>query len=76
MRPFTWADPPKDDWTTLNQGIRALVKKLVTRVGNGTWDSPLTLNGASVWVDGSGKLRLKTSAPANDTDGTVVGTQT
>jgi hypothetical protein len=29
-----------------------------------------------LWVDTSGKLRIKASAPTSDTDGTVVGTQT
>ena len=29
-----------------------------------------------VWVDGSGRLRIKASVPTLDTDGVVVGTQT
>jgi hypothetical protein len=29
-----------------------------------------------LWVDSSGRLRIKNSAPTSDTDGTVVGTQT
>jgi hypothetical protein len=29
-----------------------------------------------LWVSSDGKLRIKSSAPASDTDGTVVGTQT
>jgi hypothetical protein len=29
-----------------------------------------------LWVDSTGRLRIKTSAPTSDTDGTVVGTQT
>lgn len=28
-----------------------------------------------LWVDGSGRLRIKSSAPTSDTDGTIVGTQ-
>jgi len=28
-----------------------------------------------LWVDGSGRLRIKNGAPSSDTDGTVVGTQ-
>jgi hypothetical protein len=31
---------------------------------------------AYLWVDVTGDLRIKTSAPTSDTDGTVVGTQT
>jgi hypothetical protein len=42
----------------------------------GTWDgSHLILGGYHVWVDGSGKLRIKSGAPASATDGTIVGTQ-
>jgi hypothetical protein len=41
----------------------------------GTWENPIMLNGAYLWVD-SGKLYIKTSAPTTSTDGTVVGTQT
>lgn len=29
-----------------------------------------------LWVDATGALRIKNSAPASDLDGTVVGTQT
>lgn len=32
-------------------------------------------NARYLWVDSSGDLRVGTSAPANDTSGTVVGTQ-
>lgn len=42
----------------------------------GAWNGPhITLGAYHLWVDGSGKLRIKSGAPANDTDGTVVGTQ-
>lgn len=41
----------------------------------GTWENPIMLNGAYLWVT-SGKLYIKTSAPTSSTDGTVVGTQT
>lgn len=34
------------------------------------------MGGYHLWVDGSGRLRIKIGAPASDTDGTVVGTQT
>lgn len=43
----------------------------------GSWNAGHVLLGAyHLWVDGSGRLRIKSSAPASDTDGTVVGTQT
>jgi hypothetical protein len=44
-------------------------------VGDGTWDGRhLMLGGYHLWVS-SDKLYIKSSAPANATDGTVVGTQ-
>jgi hypothetical protein len=45
-------------------------------VGDGTWDGRhLMLGGYHLWVS-SDKLYIKSSAPANATDGTVVGDQT
>lgn len=46
------------------------------KAGGGAWNSaPLLLGSYYLWVDGSGNLRIKSSAPASDTDGTVVGSQ-
>lgn len=43
---------------------------------DGTWNGGTILFGSYyLWVDGSGRLRIKSSAPSSDTDGTVVGTQ-
>jgi len=43
----------------------------------GAWNSgALRLGNYYLWVDGSGNLRINNGAPANSTDGTVVGTQT
>jgi hypothetical protein len=36
---------------------------------------PLKLGNYSLWIDGSGKLRIKNGAPSSATDGTIVGTQ-
>jgi len=36
----------------------------------------IMLNGKWLWIDSTGKLRVKSTAPTSDTDGTVVGTQT
>lgn len=36
----------------------------------------MTLGSYHLWIDASGRLRIKSSAPTSDTDGTVVGTQT
>lgn len=35
----------------------------------------LVLRGSHIWVDATGDLRIKSSAPSSDTDGTVVGAQ-
>lgn len=37
--------------------------------------SHLRLGGYHLWIDGTGRLRIKSSAPTGDTDGIVVGTQ-
>ena len=39
------------------------------------WNKALILGTHHLWVDSTGDLRIKSSAPANDSDGTVVGTQ-
>ena len=44
-------------------------------VGTGAYTDPARLGAYRLWVDGSGRLRIKNSAPTSDTDGTVVGTQ-
>lgn len=42
----------------------------------GTWQKPFVMGGSYLWVDGKGKLRIKTNAvPSSDTDGFVVGAQ-
>jgi hypothetical protein len=44
---------------------------------DGTWNGGVIQMGAYyLWVDSTGDLRIKSGAPANDTDGTVVGAQT
>lgn len=43
---------------------------------DGTWNGgQFRMGNYRFWVDGSGLLRMKSSAPASDTDGTIVGTQ-
>lgn len=45
-------------------------------VPSAAWDgSHLRLGTYRLWVDSTGDLRIKSSAPTSDTDGTVVGTQ-
>jgi hypothetical protein len=45
-------------------------------LGKGEWTDPARLGNYYLWVDGSGKLRIKSGVPTSDGDGTVVGTQT
>ena len=46
------------------------------QVSTGGWNTgPMRMGTFYLWVDGSGRLRIKSGAPASDTDGTVVGTQ-
>lgn len=41
-----------------------------------TWNGPHAVLGVyHLWVDSSGRLRIKSGAPTGDTDGTIVGTQ-
>ena len=46
--------------------------RTVTDINN---NAAMILTGYWIWVDGSGKLRIKSSVPSSDTDGTIVGTQ-
>ena len=59
----------------VNPGEKLVVDGLIRSIGD--WSAGgLILNGSYLWVDATGDLRIKTSAPTGDTDGTVVGTQT
>ena len=55
---------------------------VATRAGTsfnsgGTWNgSHLIMGGFHLWVDSSGRLRIKFGLPSSDTDGVVVCTQT
>lgn len=45
--------------------------------GQSGWNfNPLQVGNYVLWVDSSGRLRIKNGDPTSDTDGTVVGTQT
>lgn len=55
---------------------RELEDYLAGAFGNGTFEAPLRLGTYYLWVDGTGRLRIKSSRPTSATDGTVVGTQT
>lgn len=46
------------------------------KIGSGGYNNGhLRLGNYHLWVDSTGDLRIKSSAPTSDTDGTVVGTQ-
>jgi hypothetical protein len=57
-----------------NGGIGTESHDLVA--GTGAWNGGhLRIGGHHLWIDSTGDLRIKFGAPASDTDGTVVGTQ-
>lgn len=57
----------------INSSGLSLDKDLIM---NGLYNSgAIRLRGSYLWVDATGDLRIKASAPSSDTDGTVVGTQ-
>jgi len=57
------------------QRDRELEDYLNAILGDGSWQAPMLLGAYRLWVDATGDLRIKSSAPTSDTDGTVVGTQ-
>lgn len=45
-------------------------------IANGGWNTEhLKLGNHHLWVDATGQLRIKSSAPTSDTDGNIVGSQ-
>lgn len=47
------------------------------RAEGGAWNNgKLLLGSYRIWVDSSGRLRIKSGDPSSDTDGTIVGAQT
>lgn len=58
--------------------IGSTINTVYTALGSAqrNYLSPLTFGSNYLWVDSTGDLRVKSSAPTSDTDGTVVGTQT
>jgi hypothetical protein len=66
-------DPPA--LITQRSGADAQYGGFISGVGT-TYGAPLQLGAYHLWVDSSGRLRIKNGVPTSDTDGTVVGTQT
>lgn len=64
----------------VNSGSGLIYKTRITEDGHyhtdGTWNGSHYMFGAyHLWVDATGDLRIKSSAPTSDTDGAVVGAQ-
>lgn len=67
------------------ENLLGVIANLKMRVGrletletalSSAWDGAhLVLGVYHIWIDATGDLRIKSGAPANDVDGTVVGTQ-
>ena len=67
--------PEQGDLETASLVKRALTM-LDALLGKGTYLVPLRIGTFYVWVEVStGKMRIKATAPASDSDGTVVGSQ-
>ncbi len=48
----------------------------IRTLGSGAWNGGhIIMGGFHVWIDSSGRLRVKSGAPTSDTDGTIVGAQ-
>ena len=57
--------------------LEGAVVELVDATPDGAWNGkPMRLGTYYLWIDGTGRLRIKPSAPTSITDGTVIGTQT
>jgi hypothetical protein len=57
-------------------GNQETLKNQTFSLDGAAWNgSRFVLGSYNFWVDSSGRLRIKSSAPTSDTDGTVVGTQ-
>jgi hypothetical protein len=83
------ADTASGYMVKTGDATRYYVGSVIGGATNGTvatsgtaWANPTLISGtqtgvpAYLWADATGDLRIKTSAPTSDTDGTVVGTQT
>lgn len=61
----------------ITQGGNTQTANQTIVLSGSAWNGTRLLLGTNqLWVDGTGRLRIKGSAPVSDTDGTVVGTQT
>lgn len=69
--------PPIDQ--SVAPGVRMVSPRPASGSESGTlgggWQTPMLFGTYSLWVDTTGDLRIKATAPTSDLDGTVVGTQ-
>lgn len=71
---FRWRSNALATWMALDStGLGMSVPVKLGSAWNGP--APLVMGAYYFWVDGSGRLRIKSGAPGSDTDGTIVGTQ-
>jgi len=64
----------QEDHTIINSTLNGVFYGFGTGIRNYAY--ALMFGTYNLWVDATGKLRIKSSAPTTDLDGTVVGTQT
>lgn len=70
-----WAQQRDRDLEDYLDDVAGQLDTAAARLGDGTWELPLTLGGSWLWVDATGDLRISATAPTTDLDGAVVGTQ-
>lgn len=72
--------PPQDDYAQrLNVQLMVYLRDIYAKLDNlqgSSWNgSHPVLGGNHIWIDASTRLRIKSSTPLSDVDGTVIGTQ-
>lgn len=71
---FRWRSNGGTTWAVMDAtGLTMSIPLKTGAAWNGS--APLVMGAYYLWVDSSGRLRIKSSAPGSDTDGTIVGTQ-
>lgn len=74
-------DPSKGNYPTqLNYRLNDLLRQIigeVNKLSGSAWDGFHPVLGTHhIWIDATGDLRIKSSKPTSDLDGSVIGTQT
>ncbi len=69
------ATDPRWSWDCNVTTSKSLKADETIEITTRSYLKPMKFGAYCVWVDSSGKLRIKSSAPTSDTDGTIVGTQ-